>query len=123
VFDLVGAGLIPARPLDANGREVRLGDWVRVIQAPLSIIGMPADSLDAFSRAVGHTFQVESVQRNGDLELDTGKKIGCGWIWLEACCCVVTRRPAKRSRHFQAIIDQTLEHDKKRGRPEYRVQP
>ena len=28
MLDLVGAGLIPAPPLDANGREVRLGETV-----------------------------------------------------------------------------------------------
>jgi hypothetical protein len=123
VFALVGAGVIEAKPLDANNREVMLGDWVRVIQAPLSIMGMPRDSLDAFAGAIGHTFQVDSIQRNGDLELDLCKRTGGGTIWLEACCCVITRRPKQWSTRFKKRIEFTLEFDAKRGRPEYRVQP
>ena len=123
MFSLVGAGLISAAAADAKGRVVELGDWVRVIQAPLSIIGMPQDSLDAFSGAIGATFQVDSIQRNGDLELDLCKKTGGGTIWLEACCCVVTRRPKKFSKRMKKWVAFTLEFDAKRGRPEYRVKP
>jgi hypothetical protein len=115
--------VISAEPIDANGRLVKLGDWVRVLQAPISIVGMPEETLAAFSKAVSHTFQVDSIQKNGDLELDTGKKIGCGWIWIESTCCVVARRPQKRSRAFEEKIRETLAFDAERGRPEYRVQP
>jgi hypothetical protein len=123
VLDLVGAGLISAAPIDAKGRVVELGDWVRVIQAPLSIIGMPRESLDAFSGAIDNTFQVDSITRNGDLELDLCEKTCGGTIWLEACCCIITRRPSKRSKRLERRIAITLEFDAKRGRPEYRVQP
>ena len=111
------------RALDLSGHEVKLGDWVRVVQAPVSAIGLPDDALQAFSSAISHTFQVDSIQRNGDLELDTCKKTGGGWIWLEACCCVVARRPRTYSQRFQKLLAFTCEFDAKRGRPEYRVQP
>lgn len=115
--------MIQAKPLDAKGRLVTLGDWVRVLQAPLSIVGMPEESLEAFAGAIGKTFQVDSIQRNGDLELDLCGKTGGGTIWLEACCCVITKRPHKYSMTFERKIALTLEFDAKRGRPEYRVQP
>ena len=123
MFTLVGAGLIEASPFDANGRLVCLGDWVRVIQAPLSIIGMPSESLDAFAGAIGNTFQVDSIMRNGDLELDLCIKTCGGTIWLEACCCVVSRRPSNYSQRFEKRLAFTRDFDAKRGRPEYRAQP
>jgi hypothetical protein len=123
VFDLVGADLKSAAPFDGNGRLVELGDWIRVVQAPLSIIGMPRESLLAFSRAIGHTFQVSSIMVNGDLELDMFPKISFDSIWIEPSCCVVTKRPAKHSRTFQQQLDKTLTHDQEHGRPQYRAQP
>ena len=123
MFGLVGAGVIRAAPIDAQGRVVELGDWVRVIQAPLSIIGMPQYSLDAFSGAIGMTFQVDSITHNGELELDLCEKTCGGTIWLEACCCRISRRPHKYSKRLERRIAFTLEFDAKRGRPEYRAQP
>ena len=123
MFDLVGAGLIPAPPLDANGREVRLGDWVRVLQVPLSIMSLPKDSVDAFVRAVGHTFQVQTIYLNGDLELDMFPKVSFDSIWIESVCCVVSRRPRQFSRHFRATLEQTIDHQVHHGRPEYQAQP
>lgn len=115
--------MISAAPIDANGRTVELGDWVRVIQAPLSILGMPSESLSAFSNAIGRTFQVDSIQRNGDLELDLTRKTGEGTIWLEACCTVITRRPQQKSQRMHRVIAATLEADGRHGKSEYRVQP
>ena len=123
MFALVGAGLIEALPIDANGRLVCLGDWVRVLQAPLSIIGMPSESLRAFAGAIGNTYQVDSITRNGELELDLCIKTCGGTIWLEACCCVVSRRPSNYSQRFEKRLAFTRDFDAKRGRPEYRAQP
>ena len=43
--------------IDAEGHDLMVGDWVRVIAVPLSIKGMPKDSLEAFYKTMGHTFQ------------------------------------------------------------------
>ena len=115
--------MISARPIDANGREVMLGDWVRVLQVPLSVAKLPAESTDAFSRAVGGTFQVQAIYVNGDLELDMFPKISYDSIWIEAVCCAVTRRPRKFSRKFQAILDETIRYQAANGRPQYQAQP
>jgi hypothetical protein len=115
--------MIYADPIDAKGRFVKLGDWVRVLQAPTSIAQMPHETLAAFARAIGHTFQVHSIQRNGDLELHMYPKVSADTIWIEACCCVITRRPAKFSSAFEKKIQDTLTFDAERGRPEYRAQP
>lgn len=98
-------------PVDANGREVLLGDWVRVIQAPLSIRNMPRETLQAFSSAIGHTFQVEEIAPNGDLVLELWPKISLDTIWLEPYCCIVYRRPAKFSKRFRRILDENASND------------
>lgn len=115
--------MISAPPYDANRREVRLGDWVRVLQVPLSIAGMPEESVAAFSRAVGHTFQVQGIYRNGDLELDMFPKVSYDSIWIESTCCAITRRPSKFSSRFSAILTETLKHHAEHGRPQYLVSP
>ena len=123
MFGLAGAGLKSAKPIDAHGREVMLGDWVRVLQVPLSVSDLPTESTDAFSRAVGSTFQVQAIYLNGDLELDMFPKISYDSIWIESVCCAVTRRPRQLSRKFQAVLDETIRYQAANGRPQYQVQP
>jgi hypothetical protein len=115
--------MIQADPIDAKGRLVKLGDWVRVLQTPLSINKMPHETKAAFSRAIGHTLQVHSIQRNGDLELHMYPKVSADTIWIEACCCSISRRPPKASKAFEHYLADVREWDKERGRPEWRVQP
>ena len=57
-------------PVDIKGKDLKLGDWVRVIAAPLSVQDMPEDSKAAFSKAVGHTLQIEGLDELGCLELN-----------------------------------------------------
>ena len=84
-------------PIDINGKNLRVGDWVRVIAVPLSIQNMPDDSKEAFSRAVGETLQIESFNEIGYLELDFWPKLGCDTIWLEPYC-------VQRFRRYKSII-------------------
>ena len=87
--------------MDARNRDVRLGDWVRIIQAPTSIVGMPPETLDAFSVAIGLTLQVLEIDEVGCLELALHQKLP-RWdtIWLESACCVRSRRPKQPGRYF-----------------------
>ena len=87
--------------IDARGRELRLGDWVRVLQAPVSIVGMPSESLSAFSTAIGLTLQVLDFDDTGCLELNLHQKLR-RWdtIWLEPYCCERSRRPRNAGRYF-----------------------
>ena len=88
--------------IDAFGKDIRAGDWVRVLQAPLSIVGMPQDSLVAFSAAIGHTFQVLAFDQTGCVELELWQKLPLrDTIWLEPFCCQRTRRPSHPGRFFQ----------------------
>lgn len=74
--------------IDSEGRDLRIGDWVRVIAVPVSIQGMPAESLEAFSKAVGHTFQIEGFDAAGCLHLDMYAKISCDSIYIN---CLSTK--------------------------------
>jgi hypothetical protein len=91
-------------PIDANGNDLNLGDWVRVIAVPLSIQNMPQDSKEAFNRAVGETLQIEGFNEAGCIELDFTYKFGSlDTIWLEPYLCIRFRRYKKPSKRFLEI--------------------
>jgi hypothetical protein len=87
--------------IDLNGKDLQLGDWVRVIMVPLLIRNMRVESKDAFSKAVGHTFQIEAFDETGCLELDMWPKICLDSIWLEPFCVKRLRRYKSNSLAFQ----------------------
>lgn len=74
---------------------------MRVIAMPLSIQGMPAESLEAFSRAIGHTFQIEGFDQAGCLHLDMYPKVSCDFICIEPFCVSRFRRYRRLSKAFQ----------------------
>ena len=92
------------KPIDIKGKDLQLGDWVRVIAVPLSIQDMPNDTKIAFSKAVGETLQIESFDETGCLELDFCSKLGCDTIQLEPFCVERFRRYKKFSKRFQKIL-------------------
>ena len=101
-------------PLDAFGRDIRAGDWVRVLQAPISIVGMHVESLDAFSSAIGHTFQVLAFDSMGCLELELHQKLKrLDTIWIEPFCCLRTRRPPKPGKFFRRHQEGLADHTAK----------
>ncbi len=113
------------QPIDLEGRDLQVGDWVRVITVPLSIQGMPADSLEAFSRAVGHTFQIEEFDQSGCLHLDMYPKVSCDSIYIEPYCVRRFRRYKKLSKAFQkrlAILN-SLEEPRLEVEFEARLEP
>jgi len=99
-------------PIDVAGRDVRIGDWVRVTRMPDSIARMPLASKRAFSRAVGKTFQIEAFNELGCAELDLTGKVGSDTIWIEPSCVQRFRRPKKQSLRFRRV----LMHRRKFGR-------
>ena len=90
--------------VDPAGRDLRVGDWVRVVGVPGSVATMPRRSKRAFSAAVGKTFQIEAFDDVGCAELDLRRKVGPGTIWIEPFCLVRTRRPTRYSKSFARII-------------------
>jgi hypothetical protein len=66
--------------VDASGKSLQIGDWVRVIAVPLSIQNMPIETKTVFSKAVGKTFQIEDIHESGELELDLWPKVGLDTI-------------------------------------------
>src|SRR5215510_13699516 len=86
---------------DVAGREVQIGDWVRVVSVPASIARMPRASKRAFARAVGRTFQIEAFDELGCAELDLTGKVGFDTIWIEPFCVQRFRRPKKQSLQFR----------------------
>ncbi len=98
---LVDSDMEKYPPIDSDGRGLKVGDWVRVIAVPLSIKGMPSDSREAFSKAVGHTFQIEAFDELGCLNLDMYPKVSCDTIYIEPFCVRRFRRYKKLSNAFQ----------------------
>jgi len=100
-------------PIDANGKDLKLGDWVRVISVPTSISRMPQDSKDAFGKAVGETLQIQGFREDGCIELEFYPKLGLDTIWLEPYCCIRFRRYKKYSKNFEKIQKLNKELDEK----------
>ena len=99
-------------PIDINGKDLRVGDWVKVISVPLSICHMPEDSKDVFSRAVGNNFQIIDFDGIGCLELEFSKKLGGDFIWIEPYCVKRIRRYKDHSFKFKRLmgLKKDLEH-------------
>ena len=91
-------------PIDAAGRDLRVGDWVRVVSAPGSVVTMPHRSKRVFSAAVGKTFQLEAFNEVGCAQLDLRAKVGSDTIWIEPFCLARTRRPMRYSARFARIL-------------------
>ena len=91
-------------PIDAAGRGLRVGDWVRVVSVPSSVVTMPRRSKRVFSGAVGKTFQIEAFNEVGFAELDLHGKVGPNTIWIEPFCLARTRRPTRYSARFARIL-------------------
>lgn len=91
-------------PIDTAGRDLRVGDWVRVVSVPGSVVTMPHRSKRAFSAAVGKTFQLEAFNEVGCAELDLRGKVGPDTIWIEPFCLARTRRPTRYSARFARIL-------------------
>jgi len=91
-------------PSDVAGRDLRIGDWVRVVAVPDSISHSAPETKRAFSRAVGKTFQIEAFDELGCAELDLTGKVGHDTIWLEPSCVRRARRPRKHSRRFRRVL-------------------
>ncbi|MDH5556303.1 MAG: hypothetical protein OEZ03_03080 [Alphaproteobacteria bacterium] len=92
-------------PIDVDGNDLQIGDWVRVLAVPLSIRGMPDESIDAFCRAVGNTLQIEAFDNTGCMELDMWPKVSTDTIWLEPYCVKRSRRYKKLSKAFQRTLE------------------
>ena len=95
----------PLAPLDADGRDLAIGDWVRVIAVPVSVSTMPSESKEAFSKAVGHTFQIAEFDGYGFVEIDFWPKLGYDSIWLEPYLVRRTRRYKKLSKSFRKRLE------------------
>ncbi len=91
-------------PIDTRGRNLRVGDWVRVVRVPASVGRMSRETRRAFSAAVGKTFQIEAFDGLGCAELDLTGKVGRDTIWIEPFCVVRFRRPKRRSARFKRIL-------------------
>ncbi|MEE9344421.1 MAG: hypothetical protein V3U88_02320 [Methylococcales bacterium] len=102
--------------IDANGNDLRLGDWVKVIAAPTTISNMPKDSKESFSRAIGETLQIEAFNDIGCIELDFYPKLrSFDTTWLEPFLCVRFRRYKKFSKRFQQKLQLSREFEVKDG--------
>jgi hypothetical protein len=92
-------------PIDARGRDLQPGDWVLILQAPMSVVGMPPETRDAFSRAIGLTLQILDFDEYGCMHLQLVQKLPA-WdsIWLEPHCCKRSRRPKRPGRFYQQHV-------------------
>ena len=74
------------------------------MRVPDSISRLPRATKQAFSRAVGKTFQIEVFDELGCAELDLSGKVGLDTIWIEPFCVQRFRRPKKQSLRFQKTL-------------------
>ena len=88
-------------PRDMDGKDLQVGDWVRVLLVPLSIKTMPPESKEAFSNAVGRSFQIEAFDEAGCIEVDLWPKVSMDTIWLEPFCVRRIRRYKRLSKAFK----------------------
>ncbi|MEM7221553.1 MAG: hypothetical protein AAF495_01150 [Pseudomonadota bacterium] len=88
-----------------DGKDLKIGDWVRVLMVPLSVSNLPMESKAAFSKAVGYTFQIVAFDAVGCLELDLFAKVGPDTIWLEPYCVKRFRRYKWQSKAFQKKLE------------------
>ena len=91
-------------PTDTAGRDLRVGDYVRVVSIPGSVATMPRRSKRVFSAAMGKTFQIEAFDEVGRAELDLHGKVGPDTIWIEPFCLMRTRRLSRYSVRFARIL-------------------
>lgn len=80
-------------PIDARGKKIEIGDWVRVVKIPPDVAGLSRDTRSIFRRALGKTFKIESFNRYGVPELDVSKKVEkLNFIWVEPEYLILFRR-------------------------------
>jgi len=83
-------------PFDQLGREIQVGDWVRLVFIPPDIANMPAETRSVFRKALGKTFKIEEFNEYGLAELDLHKKLGeFHTIWVEPEYLIRFRRRQK----------------------------
>lgn len=84
-------------PTDQLGREMRVGDWVRLVVIPPDVAKMPRETRAVFRFALGKTFKVEDFNEYGLAELDLNKKLReHHTIWVEPEYLLLFRRGRDR---------------------------
>lgn len=94
--------------VDLHGKDLQVGDWVRVLAVPISVRNMPIEAKEAFSNAVGNTFQIEAFGETGDLQLDMWPKVSLDTIWVEPFLVQRYRRYERLSKSFQRRLEQAI---------------
>ncbi|WP_299981284.1 hypothetical protein [uncultured Pseudoteredinibacter sp.] len=103
--------MLREKAIDIEGNELKLGDWVTVVIAPISILGMPNESLIVFSSAIGRNYQVMDIDNYGAVELHVRR---FDTIYIEPFCLRRFRRYKKFSKPFQkqlAILESIRKND------------
>jgi hypothetical protein len=78
---------------DKLSRSIRVGDWVRLVIIPPSIVDMPRETRLVFKRAIRKTFRIESFNEYNLAELDLSKKVARNnSIWVEPEYLLLFRR-------------------------------
>ena len=73
----------PHVSVDVKGRQIAVGDWVRVVALP-DVSRLPRDAQRAFRFAMNKTFRIDAFDRYGHAELDLTQKMRAfHTIWLE----------------------------------------
>ena len=88
----------PLAPIDCTGRELFVGDWVRLIAVPPSVASGPRDTRRVFALALKKTFRIESFNQFGFAELNLSRKVArLHFIWVEPEYLERSRRGAPAS--------------------------
>jgi hypothetical protein len=92
--------------VDALGRPLHVGDWVRLLALPPKRGHWPAATRRVFRRALGLTFRIEGFGRYGHAELDLSRKVArLETIWVEPNLLRRTRTRQLRSTPVNVSTD------------------
>jgi hypothetical protein len=95
------ARMLSLKPNDKFGREIVIGDWVRLVQLPTNISALPRNTQHLFREALGKTFKIKAFGKCGHAELVLSRQPPIRErIWVEPACLELSLYSAKKSGKF-----------------------
>ena len=87
--------MLPLPPLDDRGRDLAVGDWVRLVAVPPDLGAAPEETRAVFAAALGRTFRIEEFNGYGLARLDVTRRPPFDTIWVEPAYLRRSRRTTR----------------------------
>jgi hypothetical protein len=93
--------VIALKAADRFGRELSIGDRVRLVQLPDNISALPRPTQRLFRKALGKASRIKAFGKCGHAELHLSEKaVFFDTIWVEPTCLELSLHSAKTSGTF-----------------------